>query len=126
MDPIVGGLIVGSFKKIVLPIFKGVFREIKAVGMKRSMTAARTIIDGLQARISDDDKLDRAELRELGVLTKTQAHALAQQILIDGLKITGGAADALILAAVKSKNEGVDAREMGVKVEDEEDDDTEE
>jgi hypothetical protein len=124
VDPItVGGLAVGSFRKIILPIFKGVFKEIKAVGTKRAMTSARTLVDGLQARLADE-KLTKAERRELRLLTKDEAQSLAQQILMDGLQISGGAADALIVAAVKAKNQGVDAREMGVKPEDEDDDDS--
>jgi len=113
---------VGSFRKVVLPIFKGVFKEIKKAGLKRSMSAARTIVDGLQVRIADG-QMTKEERQSLGLLTKDEAQSFAQQLLIDGLQISGGAADTLIVAAVRAKNEGISPLSTGVKPEDEDDDD---
>jgi hypothetical protein len=110
----------GSFKKVVLPIFKGVFEEIKGVGLKRSMTFARILVDALNARLGDDH-LSRDEMHEIGKITKAEAHEQASGLIQDGLKISGGAADALIIAAVRAANEGIDSLEMGIKPEDEED-----
>lgn len=112
----------GSLKKFVVPIYKGVVAEIKAAGMKRSMTFARVLVDALNARLGDD-KLTKEELKEMGLISKAEAHELAQGLIQDGLKISGGAADALIVVAVKAANEGVDALEMGIKPEDEDPDD---
>ncbi len=112
----------GSFKKIFVPIYKGVVQEIKAAGMKRSMTFARILIDALNTRI-DDGVLTKPELRSLGKMTKAEAQTLAAGLIQDGLKISGGAADTLIVAAVRAQKEGISPAETGIKPEDEDADD---
>jgi hypothetical protein len=112
----------GSFRRYVLPIVKDAFREIKAVGLKRAMTAAVVITDGLRARLADNE-LTREEIAELGLLTKAEAHGLAADILTSGLNISRTAANELITVAVKARKSGVPPEELGVKINDEDDDD---
>jgi hypothetical protein len=109
-------------KQIIVPIYKGVVAEIKAAGMKRAMTFARVLVDALAVRI-DDNVLTKPELRSLGKMTKAEAQTLAAGLIEDGLKVSGGAADALIVAAVKARNQGIASDQMGIKPEDEDPED---
>ena len=112
----------GCFKKYIKPVISDGIKEIRAVGTARAMSAAAVIVSALMTKISDG-QVTVEERAELKALTKAQAGALAADILSEGLKISTGAAEMLVTAAVKAINDkGADPSELGVMDEEDESD----
>lgn len=138
MDPIVGGLIVGSLRKWGIPILKEIGKGIAKVGMKRVATVTtavtgswdKIIADGVitDEEMSQFARVGRAALGDATVkITKEEANRLTKTVLMNGMGLSDAEAEMMIMSVVKAKKQGINPEtEIGIKPEDEDSDDTKE